>query len=151
MWLANGKNSENDVQLNYTGDNGSIYNTGYYYRRNISSQNQQPYQQIAGGFIQPLYNQWRLMGYMQYDFDNNLSREWLLGVNYDACCWRASLYGRSYFNDLDEPTVAGVKPKRAIMMEISLKGLAGFSGNLNSLLEQKILGYQQVETLWNER
>ena len=151
LWLANGKNSENDVQLNYTGDNGSIYNTGYYYRRNISSQNQQPYQQIAGGFIQPLYNQWRLMGHMQYDFDNNLSREWLLGINYDACCWRASLYGRSYFNDLDDPSAAGVKPKRAIMMEISLKGLAGFSGNLNSLLEQKILGYQQVETLWNER
>lgn len=151
LWLANGKNSENDVQLNYTGNNGSTYNTGYYYRRNISSQNQQAYQQITGGFIQPIYQQWRVMGYMQYDLDNTLSREWLLGVNYDACCWRASVYGRSYYNDLDEPTTAGIKPKRAIMMEISLKGLAGFSGNLSNLLQQKILGYQQVETLWNER
>ena len=151
LWDASGENSQNDVQLNYTGDNGSVYNTGYYYRRQLQSQNQQAYQQVTGGFVQPLYNQWRVMGYMQYDIDNNLNREWLLGLNYDACCWTASLYGRSYYNDLDDPRAADVKAKRAIMVEISLKGLAGFSGNLGNLLQRKILGYQQVETLWNER
>lgn len=151
LWLANGENSQNDVQLNYTGNDGSIYNTGYYYRRQVKSQNQQSYQQVTAGFVQPLRDQWRAMGYMQYDINNNLAREWLLGFNYDACCWRASLYGRYYYNDLDDPTLAEVKPKRAIMMEITLKGLAGFSGNLGNLLQQKILGYQQVETLWNER
>ncbi|XID75916.1 LPS-assembly protein LptD [Alkanindiges sp. WGS2144] len=151
LWLANGNNSQNDVQLNYTDSNGSVYNAGYYYRHRVDALNQQAYQQITAGFVQPIHQQWRVMGYMQYDLDNELSREWLLGVNYEACCWRASLYGRSYFNDLDDPTAAGIKPKRAIMMEITLKGLAGFSGNLSSLLQQKILGYQQVETLWNER
>lgn len=151
LWLSDSQNSQNDVQLNYTNESGNIYNASYYYRRDIPNQNQQEYEQITAGFVQPLHQQWRLMGYMQYDLKDKLTREWLLGLNYDACCWAASLYGRTYYNDLDDPTAANVKARHAVMMEISLKGLAGFSGNLNSLLKQKILGYQQVETLWKDR
>ncbi len=151
MWTANGDNSENDIYLNYIGNTGNLYNAGYYYRRAIPQQNQQAYKQVTASFIQPIYNQWRLMGYMQYDLDKQLTREWLLGFNYDACCWRVSLYGRSYYNDLDDPSLPEIKPKRAIMAEITLKGLAGFSGNLGSLLQQKISGYKQVESSWNDR
>jgi LPS-assembly protein len=151
MWTSGGDLSENDFYLNYIGNTGNLYNAGYYYRRAIAQQNQQAYKQVSASFIQPIYNQWRLMGYMQYDLDRSLAREWLLGFNYDACCWRVSLYGRSYYNDLDDPKAPGIKPKRAIMAEITLKGLAGFSGNLGSLLQQKITGYKQVETSWNDR
>lgn len=151
LWKDSGENSANDLSFNYINDEGSLYSAGYFYRRYDPSQNQQAYKQATASFIQPLYNQWRVMGYVQYDLAHDLAREWLLGVNYDACCWRVSLYGRSYYNDLDDPNLPNIKAKRAIMVEISLKGLAGFSGNLNTLLQQKISGYQQVESTWNER
>lgn len=151
LWSGGNQNLQNDLSLNYIGDSGNLYNAGYFYRRAVVSQNQQAYKQVTASFIQPVYNQWRVMGYMQYDLDKQLTREWLLGFNYDACCWRASVYGRSYYNDLDDPSAANIKPKRAIMAEITLKGLAGLSGSLGSLLQQKISGYQQVESSWNER
>ena len=53
------------------------------------------------------------------------------------------------YNDLDDPNTN--KPRRIIMAEVTLKGLAGLSGNLSNLLRQKILGYTQVETSWNSR
>ena len=60
-----------------------------------------------------------------------------------------ALYGRSYYNDLDDPSQN--KPRRLIMAEVTLKGLGGLSGNLANLLRQKIIGYSQVENTWNSR
>lgn len=84
------------------------------------------------------------MGHAQYDMDNNVAREYLLGVNYESCCWGLSLYGRSYYNDLDDVSDSSVKPKRAFMAEINLKGLAGFNNKLASMLENRILGYDHI-------
>ena len=63
------------------------------------------------------------MGHVQYDIDQDVAREYLLGVNYESCCWGVSVYGRSYYNDLDDINEPGVKPKRAVMAEFTLKGL----------------------------
>ena len=72
-------------------------------------------------------------------------------MNYESCCWGISVYGRSYYNDLDDVTDVGVKPKRAIMAELNLKGLGGFNNKLASLLENRILGFNKINQSWTQR
>ena len=134
-WMSNGDNAQRDLQLYYTGDKGNLYNVGYFYRKDIPNRQDQ-YDQVVASFIQPISNNWRIMGHAQYDIENNVAREYLLGVNYESCCWGVSVYGRSYYNDLDNVNEDGVNAKRAIMAEISLKGLGGFN-NINQSWTQR--------------
>ncbi|ANF81994.1 LPS export ABC transporter periplasmic protein LptC [Acinetobacter sp. NCu2D-2] len=149
-WTSRGNNAQRDIQVYYTGDQGNLYNVGYFYRKDIPNR-QDRYDHIVGSFIQPIYNNWRLIGHAQYDLDNSIAREYLLGVNYESCCWGVSVYGRSYYNDLDDVNSPDVKPKRAIMAEVSLKGLGGFNNKLTSLLENRILGFNNINQTWTER
>ena len=91
------------------------------------------------------------MGHVQYDMDNDVARELLLGVNYESCCWGISVYGRSYYNDLDDPKTSDVSEKRAIMAEITLKGLGGLNNKLASLLENRVLGFNKINQSWTQR
>ena len=146
-WLSNGNNAQRDFQVYYTGDQGNLYNIGYFYRDNLPG-HQQAYDQVMASFIQPIKNNWRIMGNLQYDIENNVAREYLLGVNYESCCWGVSVYGRSYYNDLDNVNDPNVKPKRAVMAEFTLKGLGNLNNKLSSLMENRILGYDKVNQSW---
>lgn len=150
-FLPNGKNSFNSLVTNYADEEGRLYNMGYFYRRQINDQRQQGYQQVAASFVQPINQNWRILGHAQYDLNNDVTREWLVGVNYESCCWGASIYGRSYYNDLDDPNDPNTSSKKAIMAEFSLKGLGGLSGRLASLLEQRVIGFDHVNQTWTER
>ncbi|CAM4316620.1 LPS-assembly protein LptD [Acinetobacter pragensis] len=149
-WMSNGDNAQRDVQMYYTGDQGNLYNLGYFNRRYLPNR-QDSYDQVVASFIQPVHNNWRLVGHAQYDIDNSVAREYLLGVNYESCCWGLSVYGRSYYNDLDNVNDDSVKPKRAIMAEFTFKGLGGFNNKLSSLLETRVLGFNNINQNWTER
>ena len=147
MWMSNGDNAQRDFQVYYTGNQGNLYNLGYFNRSNLPDR-QENYDQVTASFIQPVKDNWRLMGHVQYDMDNRVAREYLLGINYESCCWGVSVYGRSYFNDLDNVRDSDVKPKRAVMAEFTLKGLGGLNSKLSSLLENRILGFDKVKQNW---
>lgn len=144
-----GKNvSQANFQTYYTGYNGRIYNLGYYKRETINNSQQKSYDQVVASLIQPVDDNWRVIGHVQYDLSNHLAREYLLGVNYESCCWAVSVYGRSYFNDLDDVTKPNVKRTNAIMAEFTLKGLGAFNNRLSSLLEQRITGFSKSNQTW---
>lgn len=149
LWQPNGKNAQTLAQIQYQNPMGQLYQVGYIDRSEVTELSQKALHQVTASMVQPLYNQWRAFGYIEYDIANRVSRDRLLGFDYDGCCWRMAIYGRSYFNDLDQPTNS--KARRLIMAEFTLKGLAGLSGNLANLLQQKILGYTQVDTSWRSR
>lgn len=149
-WMSNGDNAQRDLQAYYTGDNGNLYNVGYFYRKDIKDR-QEAYDQVVASFIQPVKDNWRIMGHAQYDLDNNLIREYLLGVNYESCCWAVSVYGRSYYNDLDDPNLPDVHRKRAVMAEFTLKGLGALNNKLASLLENRVLGFNKINQSWTQR
>lgn len=150
-WLSNGDNALHNISANYADNEGRLYNLGYYQRAQVVDQGQQAYKQIAGSFAQPIYNNFRLLGHVQYDLKNSYTREWLLGLNYESCCWGMSVYARSYYNDLDDPTFAQVSAKKAVMAEFSLKGLGGLSGKLSSLLENRVIGFNHANQNWTQR
>lgn len=149
LWQPNGDNTSTITQLNYQHPHGQLYHVGLIDRREFAIQGQQALRQITAGLIQPISAQWRAFGYLQYDLNKQVTRDGLFGIDYDGCCWRVAVYGRSFFNDLDDPSQS--KPRRLIMAEVTLKGLGGLSGNLANLLRQKIMGYSQVENTWNSR
>ena len=149
-WMSNGDNAQRNLQGFYSRDNGSLYSLGYYYRKEISNRQDQ-YDQVVASLVQPIYNNWKIIGHAQYDLDNKVGRDYLLGINYESCCWGISVYGRSYYNDLDNVKDSSVDPKRAIMAEISLKGLGGFNNRLTSLLENRILGFNNMNQSWTQR
>ena len=147
MWMSNGDNAQRDLQVYYTGDQGNLYNFGYFNRKRLEDR-QDHYDQVTASFIQPVKGNWNLMGHMQYDLDNSVAREYLLGINYESCCWGVSVYGRSYYNDLDDVNAPDTKQKRAVMAEFTLKGLGGLNSKLSSLLENRILGFDKVKQNW---
>ena len=149
-WMSNGDNAQRDVQAYYTGDQGNLYNLGYFYRKDIPDR-QNYYDQVVASFIQPVKDNWRIMGHAQYDLDNKLMREYLLGINYESCCWAVSVYGRSYYNDLDDPNSPDVRKKRAVMAEFTLKGLGALNNKLASLLENRVLGFNKINQSWTQR
>lgn len=149
-WMSNGDNAQRDFQAYYTGDKGNLYNLGYFYRKEITDR-QDSYDQVVASFIQPVKDNWRIMGHAQYDIDNNVMREYLLGVNYESCCWAVSVYGRSYYNDLDDPNTPGVRKKNAVMAEFTLKGLGALNNKLASLLENRVLGFNKINQSWTQR
>lgn len=149
-WMDSGDNAQRDFQAYYVGDKGNLYNLGYFYRKYIPDR-QDAYDQAVASFIQPVKDNWRIMGHAQYDLDNNLMREYLLGVNYESCCWAVSVYGRSYYNDLDDPTLPDVHRKKAIMAEFTLKGLGALNNKLASPLENRVLGFNKINQSWTQR
>ncbi len=149
LWQPSGSLAQSNTQLMYNNSVGQMYQVGYIHRAEVASQNQAAYQQATFGMIQPLRGQWRALGLVQYDFNQQVSRDLLLGVDYEGCCWRMALYARRYYNPLDE--VSNSKVHRLIMAEFSLKGLAGLSGNLSKLLQQNIFGYTQADSSWKNR
>lgn len=149
-WMDSGDNAQRDFQAYYVGDKGNLYNLGYFYRKYIPDR-QDAYDQAVASFIQPVKDNWRIMGHAQYDLDNNLMREYLLGVNYESCCWAVSVYGRSYYNDLDDPNLPDVHRKKAIMAEFTLKGLGALNNKLASLLENRVLGFNKINQSWTQR
>ncbi|ENW82272.1 MULTISPECIES: LPS-assembly protein LptD [unclassified Acinetobacter] len=149
-WMSNGDNAQRDFQAYYAGEKGNLYNVGYFYRNNIPDR-QSSYDQAVASFIQPIKDNWRIMGHAQYDLDNSLMREYLLGVNYESCCWAISVYGRSYYNDLDDPNSPDVHRKRAVMAEVTLKGLGALNNKLASLLENRVLGFNKINQSWTQR
>ncbi|RZG44112.1 LPS-assembly protein LptD [Acinetobacter wuhouensis] len=146
-WMSNGDSAQQDLQLYYTGAKGNLYNVGYFYRKDLPDR-QDKYDQAVASFIQPVKDNWRIMGHAQYDLDNRVAREYLLGVNYESCCWGISVYGRSYYNDLDDVSSPDTKRKNAVMAEITLKGLGGLNNKLSSLLENRILGFDKANQSW---
>jgi LPS-assembly protein len=149
-WLADGHSALNNIALNYADDRGRLYSLGYYYRRQLDDQQQLAYHQVAGSFVQPINERWRILGHVQYDLHSSTTREWLIGVNYESCCWGVSVYARSYYNDLDDLTDPSVKANKAIMAEFSLKGLGRLSGKLASILESRVSGFDYVNQKWNQ-
>lgn len=149
-WTSSGENAQRDIQFYYTGNQGNLYNLGYFYRQDIQGR-QASYDQVMASFIQPIKDNWRVIGHAQYDIDNDVMRDMLVGVNYESCCWGVSVYGRSYYNDLDNPNNPDVHSKRAIMAEFTLKGLGGLNNKFNGLLESRVLGFNKMNQSWIQR
>jgi LPS-assembly protein len=144
LWTTDGKTSQLGLQIHYLPkSNDRLFNVGYSFRRDVAALNQKALRQTSTSFLQPLTENWRMLGLWQYDLLNKETPDALLGLTYDACCWQISLYRRQFLVDADNATASN-RRRSAFFIEVTLKGLAGLSSGVNDLLKNKVFGYSQT-------
>lgn len=143
LWTADGDTGQISAQAHYLPPNSNqLFNIGYTFRREVTSLNQKSLRQTSTSIIRPLNVNWRVLALLQYDLQQQAIQDSLFGVQYDACCWRLSMYRRQYL--IDSTDVADNK-RSAFFIEFALKGLAGLSSSVNQLLKNRVYGYSQLQ------
>lgn len=127
------------------------YNPGFRKIANISyryingSQNQ-----IDTSILWPLTPSWQVVGRWYYDISDSQKLETLAGLEYDSCCWGIRFVTRDFVDNVDTRNnnndVGDSKSNRIFMVQVVFKGLASFGGNIESLLQNGILGYSERPT-----
>lgn len=133
------------VSARYQPSDNTLFNVGMVNRKADARIGQLPLSAYTGAAIFRLNNRWQFVAQAQYDTHKNRLMDTLLGVNYEDCCVGVSLYGRQYYNDLRPND----EPNRAIMAELRLNGLTS-KGQLNRLLSDKILGFDNIAEHWQK-
>lgn len=124
---------------------GSLYNAGYRYRVEDLTIGQQAVSQTHLSFIKPLGLRWKLLGLWNYDTQREETQESLLGVSYESCCWQVRVFQRRYLADAAAISETSDRERKAIFVEVSLKGLAGVGSGVDALLEKNVFGYTQLQ------
>jgi LPS-assembly protein len=129
IWDPIDQNSERaNARLQYNPGFRKIANVSYRYLRGEQDQ-------IDASILWPLGPAWHVLGRWYYDIDDTKKLETLVGIEYDSCCWGVRLVGREYLDGDEEET------NRAVLLQFVLKGLARIGSDIESLLEDGILGY----------
>ncbi|WP_455234227.1 LPS-assembly protein LptD [Thiogranum longum] len=131
IWNPHDNNTERaNARIQYNPGFRKIANLSYRYNR--SEQNQ-----IDASVLWPLTPSWHAIGRWYYDVDDTKRLETLLGIEYDSCCWGIRLVTRDFVDDKDGEN------NRIYLLQVVLKGLTRFGSDIESLLEDGILGYTQ--------
>jgi LPS-assembly protein len=121
-----------------------LANIGYNYRREDPTLGQEALRQAHFSFVQPVGVSWQLLGLWQYDLRGNEVQEALAGLQYEACCWKLRVFDRTFLADPDDISPGARRERRAFFVEVELKGLAGISSSVKSLLSNNMFGYNQL-------
>ncbi|MGO1283085.1 MAG: LPS-assembly protein LptD, partial [Psychrobacter sp.] len=132
------------TELRYQPTENSLFSAGFVKRQRDGNTNQQPLSAVTASAIFPINNKWRVLTQGQYDYRNSRMLDTLVGIDYEDCCFGFAVYGRRYYNDLDVTD----EPTQAVMAEIRLSGLGSGNSSLTSLLSEKILGFDTVQSAW---
>lgn len=120
--------ARNDNHLQYRAGPRKLVNLAYRFRDGIQ-------EQTDVSFLWPLSQSWHTVGRWYYSLEDRKTIEILGGLGYESCCWGAQIVGRSFINsDGDTRT-------NAIFFQLELKGLSKLGKNIDNVLEQDILGY----------
>lgn len=146
LWTADLEHaSQYGVNFNYLPETRDrLANIGYNFRREDVSLGQQALRQAHVSFVQPFGPHWQLLGLWQYDLRGEEVQEQVAGLQYEACCWKVRLFDRRFLADPDDISPGARRERRAFFIEVELKGLAGISSGVKSLLSNNMFGYNQL-------
>jgi LPS-assembly protein len=136
-----------NISLNYNRDGKHVVATGYSYVYSNTRDNQgfsNSTNLFYVGAAWPVTYRWSAIGYFYFDFSQRISRNLILGLQYDACCWAVRLIGqRTYIGDEVQTTGAYQRQfKTGMFVQILLKGFGAFgSKRTSSDLLSSIPGY----------
>lgn len=125
--------SKTSTQIQYQKDARHILNASYRYQDNSTNQ-------ATISAIWPISQRWSTVAHWEYSFkDDGNTLEGIAGIQYDTCCWNARFVYRNYF--------LGTRDNNALFLQLSLKGLAKIGEGIGSLLEEKISGYADIDSV----
>jgi len=132
------KTERANARIQYHPGFRKIANVSYRYRREEQDQ-------VDASILWPLTPSWQVLGRWYYDIDSSKKLETMVGIEYDSCCWGIRLVGREFVNSdsTENNSSDSTETNRAIMVQFVLKGLAHIGSDIESLLEDGILGYTE--------
>ncbi|MGL5741325.1 MAG: LPS-assembly protein LptD [Legionella sp.] len=136
-----------NLNVNYQPKPNTIINLGYSYLingdvtrvRNNAVVDNAVHQALAS-FSWPLNDRWSTIGAYSHNISKDYSMMYLLGMQYDSCCWAVRILGGRTFKSLD----AGYSPQynNNVYLQILLKGLgSAANSDPSGLLSTYIPGY----------
>ncbi|MFA0810901.1 LPS-assembly protein LptD [Microbulbifer epialgicus] len=143
-----------NFSLRYFDDDARIFNLSYYYERDervrfIDIADDSSTRQLNSSAALPISTHTSIMASAAYDFTLNRELQYLAGIEYDDCCYRARLvWSRTLDNDLAGVVAAeDLEYEEGIFLEVQLKGLAGFGSTVTQMLTKGIANFDQREKL----
>ncbi len=126
-------------RLQYRRDAGHLFTIDYRHQYNPQSRSYR-YRQLDLSGVWAVSGNWHLLGHWNYDLDADQTRETLIGIGYNSCCWAARLVSREFRKESE------AELDRAIFVNLELKGLSSINGEqIDYLLKDGILGYSPLE------
>jgi len=126
------------ASLQFTNSPKQIINLGYRYRKDPIEQNQVIQSDVS--FYWPIYDDWYATGRWLYSLKYNMTQESFIGLEKDSCCWRFSILGRRFTNNLSN--TIDTQLQTGIFVQFELKGLSTIGDKVDDFLERNISGYQ---------
>ena len=132
------------ASLHLRGSGRRIYNVGVN-RRLLDEIEQAEFSAYA-----PLNHHVAVTSRWHYDIEGHRTLEAFVGLEYDDCCVRFRLLARQY---LENPSYRNyglpqsllplddLRTDRGVLLEVQLKGLAGFGSKVDALLRRSVYGY----------
>jgi LPS-assembly protein len=140
------------LSLRYNDNQNNLFNFAYRYTqrppRLVEDLTlEQDIEQVDVSFFVPLGGNFNWVGRWNHDITHNRELEAFAGVEYNNCCWRASLVARRWLERSDELLFPerDLAPKNGVFLQIQLKGLAGTGGRVDKILQKGIQGYEPLE------
>lgn len=157
LWLTNemlwdsrrDKLQEGGLGFHYQSDRNSLYNLGYRYRRegaNNIGTGLRDLSQADASMVLPIDKHWSLFARYRYDIEENRSLDDLFGFQYEDCCWMLRLlYQQGLENEYELAGDTVVERDYAFILEFQLKGLGSLGSKARGILENNILGYEDLD------
>lgn len=136
------------VALQYNNRNNDLLNVAYRYRRNqnsltcIQDDLINPCLDLTDvSFRLPVTEGWHVVGRWQYSLVDRLTLETFLGFERETCCWRFTLLGRRYINNIQSGT-GDTQANNGVFLQLELKGLTRLGDQVDMFLRNEISGYR---------
>ena len=147
-WNTQAKQLDNGgLALYYRPDGKHVFEAGYSYvysdRQDIQGFSKST-NLLYLGMGWPINHRLSALTYFYYDFSKQISRNFILGVQYDACCWAIRVVGKRTYQGDELQTDGGYQRqfKTGVYIQILLKGFNVFgSRNIGAELMKHIPGY----------
>jgi LPS-assembly protein len=118
------------LKFQHKGDNNSLFNFAYRFRRG-------KIEQLDSSVVLPIGAKNRIIARWNYSMDERKTIEAIAGYEYKSCCWAARIVGRRYvYNEAGDVN-------NGLFFELQLNGLGSIGRNPRRLLKQSILGYSE--------
>jgi LPS-assembly protein len=141
--------NKGNISVNYNNGENTVANFAYRYtrRENVLVSNEfirADIDQAVFSFAYPVSNNWTLLGRYNQDLRTNQELEVFAGVQYQSCCWRASLVARRWVERDDNLVVNAdeLEHNNGLFIQIQFYGLAGMGKRVDNILSDGIYGYQ---------
>ncbi len=120
-----------ETRVEFRPQDDRLFGFGYRQREGILEQGDL-------SLVWPIGDSWRVIGQYSYSLLEKEPLEQFVGLEYEACCWRARLVGRRYIIRSTGQTDS------TITVQLELKGLAQRATAPEDLLDRGILGYRSL-------